>query len=60
MRTKPTYKVEIDPANVPNRTPFTKVEGKPKWGIGGGVEATTKDPIPVNPSKITKLKRSGK
>jgi RHS repeat-associated protein len=47
---KPVYRIEIDPANVPNRTPFTKINptDNPQWGIGGGVEASTKDSIIVD------------
>ncbi|MES9964917.1 MAG: hypothetical protein ABW116_15415 [Candidatus Sedimenticola sp. 20ELBAFRAG] len=60
LPSKPVYRVEIDPADVPNRTPFTKVNpgDNPQWGVGGGVEATTKDAIPVDPSTLTRLKGS--
>ncbi len=59
---KPEYRIEIDPENVPNRTPFTKIEPNhhPEWGKGRGVEAITKDPIPVNPDDLVKLKGTGK
>jgi hypothetical protein len=55
---KPAYRVEIDPANVPHRTSFTKVapDANPDWGIGGGTEASTSDSIPVDPSKMVPLK----
>lgn len=55
---KPSYKVEIDPTNVEGKTKFSKVKStdNPQWGKGGGNEATTSNPIKVNPSKITKLK----
>ena len=58
---KPTYGVEIEPENVPNRTPFTKVKStdNPQWGKGGGVEATTRDAIPVDPDKLRRLKGAG-
>lgn len=58
LPSKPKYRVEIDPANVPNRTSFTKVKSddNPQWGKGGGVEATTKDAIPVDPNTLTRLK----
>ncbi|HEB92382.1 MAG TPA: RHS repeat-associated core domain-containing protein, partial [Gammaproteobacteria bacterium] len=58
LPSKPLYRIEIDPANVPSRTPFTKVnpDDNPKWGIGGGIEATTKDAIPVDPAMLIKLK----
>ena len=61
MPNKPVYRVEIDPSNVPNRTPFTRVkpEDNPKLGIGGGVEATTRDAIPVDPNTLTRLKGAG-
>lgn len=54
---KPTYKVEIDPNNVEGKTYFSKVKSSHnrKWGKGGGTEATTSNPIKVDPSKITKL-----
>jgi len=62
LPTKPEYRIEIDPENVTNRTPFTKVEPThhPEWGKGGGVEAITKDPIPVNPDDLVRLKGAGK
>lgn len=58
LPSKPAYRVDIDPANVPNRTPFTRVNpgDHPQWGAGGGVEATTRDAIPVGSSAITRLK----
>jgi len=58
LPSKPSYRVEIDPGNVPNRTPFTKVKpgDNPNWGIGGGVEATTKEAISVDPTTLTRLK----
>jgi len=56
LPTKPSYRVEIDPKNVIDPTPFKKVTGNSQWGMGGGTEATTKYPIKVDPSKIQKLK----
>ena len=55
---KPSHRVEIDPANVPNRTPMRRVgpEDNPQWGRGGGTESVTRDPIPVDPSKVEELK----
>ena len=55
---KPTHRIEIDPANVPSRSPFTRVNpgDNPQWGVGGGVEATTRNPIPVDPSTLTRLR----
>jgi RHS repeat-associated protein len=55
---KPTYKVEIDPANVSSRTPLSKVNpsDNPHWGIGGGTETITTDAIIVDPSTLVKLK----
>ncbi len=54
---KPSYKVEIDPSVV-GPTEFKKVNSwdNPDWGLGGGNEAIKTDPIPVDKSKITKLK----
>jgi len=58
LRSKPTYRIEIDPANVSNRSPFTRVNpgDNPQWGVGGGVEATTRNAIPVDPSTLTRLR----
>ncbi len=58
LPTKPTYKVEIDPKNINGKTGFKKVNpsDNPQWGKGKGREATTKNPIKVDPNKITKLK----
>ena len=58
LSSKPVYRVEIDPADAPNRTSFTRVnpEDNPQWGVGGGVEATTRDAIPVDPSTLVRLK----
>ena len=55
---KPKYRVEIDPDNIPDNKGFTRVDPKdnPDWGIGGGVESTTENAIPVDVSKITILK----
>jgi hypothetical protein len=59
---KPTYRVEIDPSDVTDRTPFTRVNpsDNPQWGAGGGVEATTRYSIPVDPGRITRLKGAPK
>lgn len=61
LPSKPVYRIEIDPSNVPNRTPFTKVNpsDNPQWGIGRGVEATTRDSISVDPSSLIRLKGAG-
>jgi hypothetical protein len=58
LPSKPSYRVEIDPGNVPNRTPFSRVNptDNPQWGIGGGVESITRDAIKVDPSTLTRLK----
>jgi len=58
LPSKPTYRIEIDPANVPNRSPFTRVNpgDNPQWGVGGGVEATTRNSIPVDSSTLTRLR----
>ncbi|MBO1883202.1 hypothetical protein J4N46_01895 [Capnocytophaga sp. Marseille-Q4570] len=58
MPNKPKYRVEIDPDNIPDNKGFTRVDPKdnPDWGIGGGVESTTENAIPVDVSKITILK----
>lgn len=58
LPSKPKYRVEIDPANIPDHKAFTKInpEDNPQWGIGGGVESTTSNSIPVDISTITKLK----
>lgn len=55
---KPSYKVEIDPKNVNGQTPFKRVDpaDNPQWGVGGGRESTTPNPIKVDPKKITPLK----
>lgn len=55
---KPKYGVVIDSSNVPNRTPFSRInpDANPQWGLGGGVEATTPDPIPVDALLIFILK----
>lgn len=55
---KPVYGVEIDPKNVTGLSKVTRVEptANPKWGAGGGTEATTPNSIPIDPSKITRLK----
>jgi hypothetical protein len=56
------YRVEIEPDNVTNLTPFTRVNplDNPKLGVGGGVEATTNEAIPVDPNTLTRLKGTGK
>ncbi len=58
---KPKYRVEIDPENISGHKKFTKVNpnDNPQWGIGGGVESTTENAIPVDISKITILKGGG-
>lgn len=58
LPSKPSYRVEINPANVPSRTPFRRVNpgDNPQWGIGGGVEAKTKNAISVDPGTLTRLK----
>ena len=55
---KPTHRVEIDPKNVKDNTPFRKIDptANPQWGKGGGVESTTRQPIKVDPIKIKELK----
>jgi len=55
---KPTHKVEVDPINVSNRTPLSKVnpEDNPQWGIGGGTESITKDSIDVDTKTLKKLR----
>lgn len=61
LENKPSYKVEIDPKNLTDPTPFKKVNPSdhPIWGIGNGREATTKSPIIVDPNKVTPLKGGG-
>jgi RHS repeat-associated protein len=58
LPSKPTFRIEIAPANVPNRSPFARIEpsANPQWGLGGGVEATTLDAIRVDPSTLTRLR----
>jgi hypothetical protein len=55
---KPAYKVVIDPKNVSNSTPLKKINptDNPQWGKGGGRQSITKEPIPIDPLKIEKLK----
>ena len=56
---KPTYRVEIDPKNVTNQTPFKRVDPNtnPQWGVGKGRESTTPNAIKVDPEKIIPLKK---
>jgi hypothetical protein len=58
MPYKPSYRVEIDPKNAKNPTPLKRVEptDNSQWGKGGGTESITKEPIEVNPNKISRLK----
>jgi RHS repeat-associated protein len=58
LENKPTHKVQIDPENVGDATPFKRVNpsDNPQWGIGGGREATTNKPIKVDPKKVSLLK----
>jgi hypothetical protein len=58
LASKPVYRIEIDPANIPNRTPFTRINptDNPQWGIGGGVEAVTRDVIIVDVNTLIILK----
>jgi len=55
---RPSYRVEVDPQEVPNRTPIRRVEpsDNPQWGRGGGLETTTPDEIRVDPDTLVKLK----
>lgn len=55
---KPSYRVEIDPKKVKNKTNLRKINSdeNPQWGKGGGTEATTNEAIEVDTSKIKKLK----
>ena len=55
---KPTQRVEIDPKNVTNQTPFKRVDpnANPQWGVGKGRESTTPNPIKVDPKKIIPLR----
>jgi hypothetical protein len=53
---KPSYRVKIDPKDVKHHTPFKKVYEYKQYGKGGGTEATTTEPIKVNPKHIEKLK----
>jgi len=59
---KPFYRVRIEPENVPNRTPFSRVrpEDHPEWGIGGGTEAITRDEVVVDPTALERLKGAGR
>ena len=52
LETTPTHRVEINPKNIQNPSKFSKVEGKPELGTGGGSEATTPNPIKVAPDKV--------
>ncbi len=58
LRSKPKYRVEIDPSNVPDHKSFSWINpsDNPQWGIGGGVESTTSNSIIVDISNITLLK----
>jgi RHS repeat-associated protein len=55
---RPVYRIEIDPRNVPNRTPLERIDPKanPQWGIGGGTESVTRDEVVVDPSTLTRLR----
>jgi YD repeat-containing protein len=55
---KPTHRVEIDPKNVSDQTPFKRIDpsDNPQWGVGKGRESTTPNPIKVDPKKVTPLK----
>ena len=57
---RPSYRVEISPENVPNRTPFSRIDpqANPRWGTGGGREAITSDSIPVDLATLERLKGS--
>jgi RHS repeat-associated protein len=58
LPSKPVYRVEIDPANVPNRSKFSRIDpnAHPEWGRGGGREATTRSAIPVDPNSLQPLR----
>ena len=58
LPSRPSYRVKIDPGNVPRRTPFRRInpEDNPDLGIGRGVESITRDPIPVDPGTLERLK----
>lgn len=58
LPSKPSYRIEIDPTNISNRMPFSRVNptDNPQWGAGSGVESITKDAIKVDPSTLIKLK----
>ena len=43
---------EINPKNIQNPGKFTRTEGKPEFGKGGGPEVTTPNSIKVTPEKI--------
>ncbi|MEW6515746.1 MAG: TadE family protein [candidate division FCPU426 bacterium] len=55
---KPLYRVEIDSKKIKNKPDLRKIKNSdnPQWGKGGGTEATTKESIEVDTSKIKKLK----
>jgi hypothetical protein len=53
LKEKPTYRVEIDPKNVKNRTDMQRVDKDSKHGPS---QATTSKPIPVDKEKIVRLK----
>jgi RHS repeat-associated protein len=61
LENKPVYRVEIAPSNVPNRTPFGRVNpmDNPKWGMGGGTQSITRESITVDPNTIVRLKGAG-
>jgi hypothetical protein len=56
LENKPSFRVRINPKNVKHHTPFKRVHGNEQYGKGGGTEATTTEPIKVNPKHIEKLK----
>ena len=59
---KPSFVVEIDPNAVKHISPMKRINPKEnrRYGVGGGNQATTRDPIKVNPKNIRLLKGAPK
>src|SRR4051812_9283623 len=55
----PSYRIEIDPSDVPDPSPRGRVDpaAHPDWGLGRGTEAYSPGPIRVDPSKLVPLRR---
>jgi hypothetical protein len=55
----PSYRIEIDPSEVPDLSPPKRVDpsANPAWGRGRGTEAYSTGPIRVDPAKLVLLRR---